>query len=105
MPNYRPVVQKLIDEAKREGYHPVVVRDEEGSYPSATASTADIISNATATDVASIKFRDYRIPKDVFGSYLTFYLVYGNALDETINDHTDHGTADRIALAVSEAFS
>lgn len=104
MSKYRVVVQRLIDEAKRVGYHPMLVRDEEESYPSATASTSEVIDNATATDTASIKFRNYSIGKDIFGAYLTFHLVYGNELHETIADFTDHGIAERIAAAVESAF-
>lgn len=104
MPNYRPVVQKLIDEAKAAGYHPVLVRDEEESYPSATASTVEVIDNATATDSASIRFRNYSIGKDIFGAYLTFYLVYGNELHETIAEFTDHGSAERIANNIEDHF-
>lgn len=104
MPNYRPVVQLLVDKAKALGYHPVTVRDEEELYPATGMSTSEIIDAATATDEASITFRDYRIPKDVFGARLTFYLVYGNQLNETICDYTDHGTAELIANNIEDHF-
>lgn len=74
----------LIDLMTEEGYKLVAVNDGEDWHKT------DFIENATSTDEAYLKFK-----KD--DDTIVYYMVWGNASYESINDYTVSDIADKVS--------
>lgn len=74
----------LIDLMTEEGYKLISVSDGEEWHKK------DFIENATSTDEALLKFK-----KD--DDIITYYMIWGNATYESINDYTVSEAADRVS--------
>ena len=106
MRNYEAVVNVLLEECRDAGYELVSIRDEEGSTTvHDSMPSSDITRIATDTETCALVFKHEYLEPHVFGHKIVFFLVYGNALDETICDHTDCGAADSIANVVADKFA
>ena len=93
MDKWENCTKVLIDLMNKEGYHVVSVWDGEETH------TKDFIENATSTDEAYIIFGRF----DGDGNKLNivdkigFYMIWGNATYESINDYTVHPIADKVS--------
>ena len=97
--NYDEVVKKLIDEAECEGYWPEIINDSEENLEVEDSTTKqDMVDYATAADEAIIRFSNDD------GDKFSVYLVYGNMMEETINDYSAKSVADRICTLVAKHF-
>lgn len=84
MDKWENCTQVLIDLMNEEGYQLVAVNDGEEWHKT------DLIANATSTDEAYLKFK-----KD--GASIIYYMIWGNATYESINDYTVSEVADRVS--------
>jgi hypothetical protein len=105
MSKYKPVIKMLIEQNRALGYKPTRYRDEEDNIILGPKYTDDIIASlATGVDECTLTFVSTDIPAGIFGAYLTYRIVLGNDLHETIADFTDHGVAERIAAHIESSF-
>ena len=96
MSKYARFLKRLIKEAKKEGFTPVMAYDGEEWHKE------DLIENATASDIGYLRF-------EKGNDRLTFMLVYGNAYYETISDYGYNSDSvgeigDKISTRVYDFF-
>jgi hypothetical protein len=84
MDKWENCTKVLIDLMTEEGYELVSVWDGEEWHKK------DFIANATASDEAMLKFK-----KD--DDVIKFYMIWGNATYESINDYTVSEIADKVS--------
>ena len=93
--DYSEAVTTLLSEAGMQGYFPVRIGDGETIFAESYAflEPEEVMEHALGVDEAVICFTNG-------DEMISFFLVYGNALDETIADHTESEEANAIADAV-----
>jgi hypothetical protein len=105
MSKYKPVIKMLIEQNRALSYHPVRLENEEDRLIIGPEwLDAEIVRLATDTEWCIITFRNPKLEHGIFGRRLTYYIVLGNDLHETIADHSDHGVAERIAAHIESSF-
>lgn len=103
MSRYLKVLKKIDKEMTARGFTLFMVGDGEETIKAEDHKKTELYEWATQCDLGSMHYRDG------LGIKVSFYLVYGNPIDETIADYgwncdTSKAIADEVFEVVSSHF-
>ena len=108
MSRYLKVLKKIDKEMTAKGYVLTGAGDGEDWISSKDHKKTDLYAWATQCDIGALSYEDIKENRQL-DNRISFYLVYGNAMYETISDmghNTDKASkdADEVADKVAEHF-